>query len=87
MNPPVPAAQDEVIPDQDVDEVSFGVGFTALNTCKKPPNDPFPEIQNVKDWVSQYIKAANSRHNGRIGQLMQERLQPDGREAMSVYLQ
>ncbi|KAF2119186.1 CAS/CSE protein [Lophiotrema nucula] len=87
INPPVPSAVDDIIPDQDVDEVGFGVGFTQLNTCKKPPRDPFPEIADLKVWVGQYLKDANTRHNGRIVTLVQERLGADVKAALGEYLQ
>jgi exportin-2 (importin alpha re-exporter) len=86
VNPPVPSSADDIIPDADVDEVGFGVGFTQLNTCKKAPRDPFPEITDVKAWVGQYLKDANSRHSGKIGKLVQERLQPELQQALSQYL-
>lgn len=86
INPPVPAAADDIIPDADVDELGFGVGFTQLNTCKKAPRDPFPEITDVKNWVGQYLKDANSRHNGRIVQIVQERLDPQLKQALAAYL-
>lgn len=86
INPPVPTAADDIIPDADVDELGFGVGFTPLNTCKKPPRDPFPEITDVKAWVGQYLKDANSRHNGRIVKIVQERLDPVSKQALAEYL-
>ncbi|KAH8726028.1 CAS/CSE protein [Phaeosphaeriaceae sp. PMI808] len=87
VNPPVPTAADDIIPDADVDEVGFGVGFTQLNTCKKPPRDPFPEIEDVKAWVGQYLKNANERHGGRIVAIVQERLDPVSKQALAEYLQ
>ncbi|KAF2263655.1 Cse1-domain-containing protein [Lojkania enalia] len=86
VNPPVPPAADDIIPDQDVDEVGFGVGFTQLNTCKKAPRDPFPEIKDVKAWVGLYLKDANTRSGGRIVNLVQERLAPDVKAALAGYL-
>lgn len=87
VNPPVPTAADDMIADADVDEVGFGVGFTPLNTCKKPPRDPFPEIPDIKGWVGMYLKDANSRHNGRVASIMQERLDPVSKQALAEYLQ
>jgi exportin-2 (importin alpha re-exporter) len=86
VNPPVPSANDDIIPDADVDEVSFGVGFTQLNTCKKPPRDPYPEIKDVKAWVGQYLKEANGRTNGKIVALVQQRLSPAVKQALAEYL-
>lgn len=86
QNPPLPATHDDVIPDQDVDEIGFGVGFTQLNTCKKVAKDPFPDIVNVKAWVSQALKDANSRHGGRIVQMVQDKLAPDARAALAEYI-
>jgi exportin-2 (importin alpha re-exporter) len=86
QNPHVPAAHDDIIPDQDVDEIGFGVGFTQLNTCKKVHYDPFPEIVNVKAWVSQALKDGNTRHGGRIVKIVQERLSPETRAALAEYI-
>src|SRR3712207_3839096 len=44
VNPPTVNKNDDMIAEADVDELGFGVGFTQLNTCKKPVKDPFPEI-------------------------------------------
>jgi exportin-2 (importin alpha re-exporter) len=86
INPPVPSAQDDMIMEADVDEVGFGVGFTPLNTCKRAPKDPFPEVADVKTWVGTYLKEANARHNGRIVQLVEERLSPEVKGALAEYL-
>ena len=86
INPPVPAAHDDVIPDADVDEIGFGVGFTQLNTCRKMVKDPFPEITDVKAWVAQYLKEANGRKGGKIVALIEERLNPDLKTALKEYL-
>lgn len=83
INPPVAASNDDIIADQDVDDLSFGVGFTQLNTCRKVPRDWFPEIVDVKVWVGTYLKEADARNGGRIGQYVQERLSPDAREALA----
>ncbi|KAF2274253.1 Cse1-domain-containing protein [Westerdykella ornata] len=86
VNPPVPPTQDDIIPDADVDELGFGVGFTPLNTCKRPPRDPFPEVTDVKSWVGTYLKEADTRHGGRIHMLVEERLNPDVKAALTEYL-
>lgn len=75
VNPPSASHADDMIADQDVDDLGFGVGFTQLNTCKKPLKDPYPEVTDVKVWVGEYLKQANVRHNGRIVQYVQERLE------------
>ncbi|KAF1918242.1 CAS/CSE protein [Ampelomyces quisqualis] len=87
VNPPVPTSADDIIPDADVDEIGFGVGFTQLNTCKKPARDPFPEITDIKSWVGQYLKDANTRHNGRIVNIVDERLDQVSKQALAWYLQ
>lgn len=82
INPPVASATDDVIVDQDVDDLGFGVGFTQLNTCRKAPKDLFPEVPDVKPWVGQQLKAADSRTGGRIGSYVQERLNQEQRTAL-----
>ncbi|KZF21366.1 putative importin alpha re-exporter [Xylona heveae TC161] len=86
-NPPLPVSADDTILDQDVDDVSFGVGFTALNTCKKAPTDPWPEISDVKKWVGLYLRQADAKHGGRISVFAQERLSPEARQVLAVYMQ
>ena len=87
VNPPKVNKGDDVIADADVDGLSFGVGFTPLNTCKKPQRDPFPEITDVKAWVGQFLKDANARQNGKIFAFVQERLDPATQQALSEYIQ
>ncbi|KAK7535633.1 CAS/CSE protein [Phyllosticta citricarpa] len=83
LNPPVAPANDDVIADaQDVDDLGFGVGFTQLNTCKKAPVDPFPEVGEVKKWVGQYLRDADARNNGRVGSYVQSRLSEQARTAL-----
>ncbi|KAL1587744.1 hypothetical protein WHR41_03668 [Cladosporium halotolerans] len=82
INPPLPQAHDDTIEDRDVDELGFGAAFTALNTCKTAPRDPFPEVTDVKAWVGAYLREADKRHNGRVGQFVQEKLDEQGRAAL-----
>ncbi|KAK7729252.1 importin-alpha export receptor, partial [Cytospora paraplurivora] len=88
-NPPKVAGGfgDDIITEADVDDIGFGVGFTALNTCKRGARDDFPEISNVQAWVSDYIKAANARNGGTILKYVQERMQPEAQAAIAPYLQ
>ena len=86
-NPPIPPATDDLIVDQDVDDMSFGVGYTPLTTIKKPTRDTWPEILDVKKWVGEYLRAADLRHKGRIGQYVQERLSPEARQVLGSYMQ
>ena len=87
INPPLAPSFDENITDQDVDDIGFGVGFTQLSTCKRPPKDPFSDVTDVKKWVGQYLKEADARHNHRITSYVQERLTPDAREALMIVMQ
>jgi exportin-2 (importin alpha re-exporter) len=82
INPPVASAADDIIMDQDVDDLSFGVGFTPLNTCKKVPKDAFPEVTDVKAWVGQQLKEAEAKTGGRIGSYVQQRLNDQQRTAL-----
>ena len=62
-NPPIPPATDDIIAEQDPDDMSFGVGFTQLTTIKRPPRDHWPEISDVKKWVSECLRTADGRTN------------------------
>lgn len=89
INPPLPPSADEAaaIEDRDVEDVGFGVGFTALNTCKPVAKDPFPEVQDVKMWVGEYLRKMDVRTGGRIAQLVQEKLSEEGRAALGSVMQ
>lgn len=87
MNPPKVAGGmgDDVVNEADVDDIGFGLGFTPLNTCKKTIRDEYPQIQDVKLWVRQYLTEANARHNGAVATYM-DRLTDEGRQAMAIYV-
>lgn len=82
INPPLPPAADDHIEDRDVDEVGFGAAFTQLNTCKRPQVDPWPEVQDVKQWVGVTLREADQRHQGRVGQFVGEKLNQDEQKAL-----
>lgn len=75
------------MPEQDVDDLSFGVGFTQLNTCRKAPQDPFQEITDVKRWVGEYLRAGDQRNGGRVSAFVQERLSPEAKAALVQTMQ
>jgi exportin-2 (importin alpha re-exporter) len=85
-NPPMPVTADDVVVDVDVDDLSFGVGFTALNTCKKIPRDEWPEVVDVKLWVGSYLKAADARRAGAIAGYVNERLSPLAKVVLVSYM-
>ena len=83
-NPPLPAATDDIIVEQDVDDMSFGVGFTQLTTIKKSITDPWPDITDVKAWVSQELQK-NARQ---MAEYAQERpLDVHARSIFASYVQ
>ncbi|KAG6026777.1 hypothetical protein E4U19_002414 [Claviceps sp. Clav32 group G5] len=88
-NPPVVAAGagDEIITEASVDDIGFGMTYTALNTCKPLARDDFSDIQNVAQWVKEYMVAANQRHNGAIAGFISQRLPQEQQDAIMKYLQ
>ena len=86
-NPPIPAATEDTIVEQDPDDMSFGVGFTQLTTIKRPIRDQWPEITDVKRWVSEYVGAADAKQNGRIALMAQDRLSAEMAPAFAAYMQ
>ncbi|KAI1138917.1 putative mportin-alpha export receptor [Hypoxylon sp. FL0543] len=88
LNPPkvTSGAGDDVVNEADVDDIGFGLGFTALNTCKRATWDVYPEIQDIKVWVRDYLNDANARHNGAVGKYIMERLTDEGKQAMALYV-
>ncbi|TDZ19510.1 Importin alpha re-exporter [Colletotrichum sidae] len=89
VNPPTVSAGlgDEIIAEADVDDIGFGLSYTALNTCKQVVRDDYPEVTAVAPWVSAYISSANQRHNGAIVTFVKDRLTPEQQQALQVYLQ
>ncbi|MCJ1418218.1 importin-alpha export receptor [Xylographa parallela] len=87
LNPPVPFTTDDLIADHDVDDMSFGVGFTQLTTIKRPAQDPWPNITNIKSWATQYLTSANARGNGKIVNYAKERLSPEESRSLAMYMQ
>lgn len=85
-NPPMPVMADDVVVEADVDDLSFGVGFTQLNTCKKVPKDSWPEVTDVKSWVGSYLKAADARYGGAISGYVNERLSSDAKNVLLSYM-
>ncbi|KAK5120062.1 hypothetical protein LTR85_006543 [Meristemomyces frigidus] len=86
INPPLPPAADDTIEDRDVDELGFGAAFTQLNTCKRPSQDPWPEIQDVKRWVGTTLNEADRRHSGRVGKFVGEKLGDQERAALQAVM-
>jgi exportin-2 (importin alpha re-exporter) len=85
--PPVPASKDDIIAENDVDDMAFGVGFTQLNTVRAPVKDPWPEVgPNLKSWVGSYLKEADKKHGGRISGFAQERLGDGAKAVLSSYM-
>lgn len=74
--PPLPAKADDAIAEHDVEDMSFGVGFTQLNTVRAPPRDPWPEVSDLGQWVAGYLREADKTQNGKVSSFAQERLDP-----------
>lgn len=85
-NPPVIANSDDVIAEADVDDLAFGVGFTQLHTCKKATKDEWPEVQDVKGWVGNYLKEADGRHGGNIAGYVDARLDAQAKAVLLSYM-
>lgn len=80
--PLLPPTSDNIV-EQDVDDMSFGVGFTPLNTVAKPPRDPYPEIMDVKAWVRQQMAGNGSK----VSAFARERLSPNAQQVFLGYMQ
>ena len=85
-NPPILAATEDIIVEQDPDDMSFGVGFTQLTTIRKQARDHWPEVTDVKMWVSDYLKTANAKQKRKITSYAQERLSAEAASALAVYM-
>ncbi|KAL9040431.1 MAG: hypothetical protein Q9180_001912 [Flavoplaca navasiana] len=87
-NPPIITSTDDTIADQDVDDMSFGVGFTQLQTTKRPARDFWPGVTDVKSWVGQELQSTNARQGGKIQKFAEERLSesPQALQVLSTYM-
>jgi exportin-2 (importin alpha re-exporter) len=85
-DPPLPPTEADVVAELDVEDSSFGVGFTQLNTVRRPTSDPFAEVTDLRKWVGQYLKAADQRHGARIGRVVNEGLSPDAKKVLNAYM-
>jgi len=83
---PVPVADEGVVVEQDVDDLSFGVGFTQLNTCRPQPRDLWPEVTDIKAWVGSFYVNADRAQQGKLMTWTSERLSPELRQTFVSYL-
>lgn len=85
--PPLPASRDDVIADADTEDMSFGVGFTPLNTIRAVQKDPWPETgADLKAWVGTYLKEADKKQNNRVSQFAMERLDDQSKAVLGSYI-
>ncbi|KAJ6088386.1 CAS/CSE C-terminal [Penicillium sp. IBT 16267x] len=85
--PPDVTHKDDLAVEVDVEEMSFGVGFTPLNTIKPQQKDPWPETGvDLKKWVGAYLKEADQKHGGRISQFAQDRLDDQAKTVLGSYI-
>jgi exportin-2 (importin alpha re-exporter) len=85
--PPLPASKEDIIAEHDVEDMAFGVGFTALNTIRQQTVDPWPDTgADLKAWVGQYLKEADKKTNGRVSAFAQERLDAQAQTVLSSYI-
>ncbi|KAK8110363.1 Importin alpha re-exporter [Apiospora kogelbergensis] len=81
------AGGDDVVQEADVDDIGFGMGFTALSTCKKPARDDLADIQDAAQWVRAYLTQANAAKGGVISQWSAERIpSPEGKQNFIVFM-
>jgi len=85
-DPPLPPKADDMVAELDVEDSSFGVGFTQLNTVRRPTSDPFPEVTDLRKWVGHYLRAADQKHGGRIAKVVEQTLSPDAKKVLSAYM-
>ncbi|KAJ5326387.1 Armadillo-like helical [Penicillium brevicompactum] len=84
---PLPASRDDIIADADTEDMSFGVGFTPLNTIRAVQKDPWPETgADLKVWVGTYLKEADKKQNGRVSQFASTRLDDQSKAMLGSYI-
>ena len=88
-NPPVPPSStgnDDIIMDHDADDMAFGVGFTQLQTIRKPVRDEWAEIRDIKQWVRKWLRTEDQRTGGEVAKTAKEKLTGQVGEAFMMYL-
>ncbi|KAK6834963.1 Importin alpha re-exporter [Apiospora arundinis] len=81
------AGGDDLVQEADVDDIGFGMGFTALSTCKKPARDDLADIQDAAQWVRGYLTQANAAKGGVISQWSAERIpSPEGKQNFIAFM-
>lgn len=83
---PLPVVDDSIVVEQDVDDLSFGVGFTPLNACKPQPRDVWPEVTDIKAWVGTFYADADRARQGELKNFAMERLSPNISRTFFSYL-
>lgn len=71
----------------EIDDISFGASFARLNTCNKPEEDPFPEVQgNLDQYTAQKFKEALSDGGRQLQTEIEASLQPQVQNVLRKYL-
>jgi exportin-2 (importin alpha re-exporter) len=83
--PPIPKTAEPMV-EQDVDDLSFGVGFTPLVTVKSTPRDAWSDMTDARKWVGREIGKADQQSGGRIGGYVTERLEPEKQQVLMGYV-
>ncbi|EEH33570.1 importin alpha re-exporter [Paracoccidioides lutzii Pb01] len=84
---PLPATNGDIIAENDVEDMAFGVGFTQLNTIRPTPRDLRPDIGSQYNvWVGSYLKETDKKHGGRISAFAEERLSPEAKVGLEALL-
>ncbi|CAI7622011.1 hypothetical protein N7533_013088 [Penicillium manginii] len=85
--PPDVTHKDDLNAEVDIDQMSFGVGFTPLNTIRTSPKDPWPQTgADLKAWVGTYLKEADKKHNGRVSQMAGSKLDDQAKTVLGSYI-
>ncbi|EEH22177.2 hypothetical protein PABG_04388 [Paracoccidioides brasiliensis Pb03] len=84
---PLPVTNGDIIAENDVEDMAFGVGFTQLNTIRPTPRDLRPDIGSQYNvWVGSYLKETDKKHGGRISAFAEERLSPEAKAGLEALL-
>lgn len=87
INLPTIDGKDTTVHEHDVEDMSFGIGYTELVTIRRPPLDYFPDVHIGKAWVGQELSSANTRTNGQVGSFIQQRLDANSQSSLMGYMQ
>ncbi|RPA83879.1 Cse1-domain-containing protein [Ascobolus immersus RN42] len=86
--PQVPGGDDvtERLHEADIDDVSFGVSFASLITCRKAPKDVDSRILDLRRFVGEKLNEVNTATNGAVVNRIAAEASPEMQQIVQRYM-